>query len=322
MLNSQRRFVDTVRKYCARHGIALEIKSQGWFLVMQRGSQRRLAFGYDLGLNSAVTHRIANDKAATAEVLEICGVPCVPHTLFLKPELNAYVPPVGSWEAMLGLLAKNPDGIVVKPNDGTSGQFVFKVTSKPKLELAVHKIFSLNLSVAISPFLDIEDEVRVVLIDYVPIVVYSKRRPSVVGDGKHSLLETALATIPAEQLSAVLPGMVNDFDQAALDGIVPLGQRHALNWRHNLDAGAEPVLLEQGATREACVQIAVEAAKSIQLRFGSVDVVRVDGSWRILEINSGVMMEALGRLHPDLVDAAYNAALDRVWDSGPGQGHL
>jgi glutathione synthase/RimK-type ligase-like ATP-grasp enzyme len=322
MLNSQRTFVDTVRKYCARHGIALEIKSQGWFLVMQRGSQRRLAFGYDLGLNSAVTHRIANDKAATAEVLEICGVPCVPHTLFLKPELNAYVPPVGSWEAMLGLLAENPDGIVVKPNDGTSGQFVFKVQSKPKLELAVHKIFSLNLSVAISPFLDIEDEVRVVLIDYLPIVVYSKRRPSVVGDGKHSLLETALATIPAEQLSTVLPGMFNDFDQAALDSIVPLGQRHALNWRHNLDSGAEPVLLEQGATREACVQIAVEAAKSINLRFGSVDVVCVDGSWRILEINSGVMMEALSRLHPDLVDAAYSAALDRVWETGSGLEHL
>jgi glutathione synthase/RimK-type ligase-like ATP-grasp enzyme len=316
MLNSQRTFVNTVRKYCARHGIAVEIKSQGWLIVMQRGSQRRLAFGYDLGLNSAVTHRVANDKAATAEVLQMCGVACVPHTLFLKPELNAYVPPVGSWEAMLGLLAENPDGIVVKPNEGTSGQFVFKVMTKPKLELAVYKIFSLNLSVAISPYLDIEDEVRVVLIDYVPIVVYSKSRASVVGDGKRSLLEIALATIPAEKLSTVLPGMVNEFDQAALDGIVPPGQRHALNWRHNLDSGAEPVLLEQGATREACVRIATEAAKSINLRFGSVDVVQVDGSWRILEINSGVMMEALGRLHPDLVDTTYSAALDRVFAEG------
>jgi glutathione synthase/RimK-type ligase-like ATP-grasp enzyme len=316
MLNSQRIFVDTVRKYCQRHGIAMEMKSQGWFIVMQRGSQRRLAFGYDLGLNSSVTHRVANDKAATSEVLEMSGVPCVPHTLFLKPELNAYVPPVGSWEAMLGLLAKHPEGIVVKPNEGTSGQFVFKVTAKPKLELAVHKIFSLNLSVAISPYLDIEDEVRVVLIDDQPIVVYSKRRPSIVGDGKRSLLEIALATIPADKLSAVLPGMVNEFDQAALDRIVPQGQRHALNWRHNLDSGAEPVLLEPGDTRATCIRIATEAAQSINLRFGSVDLVRVDGSWKILEINSGVMMEALSRLHPDLVDAAYAAALDKVFGEG------
>jgi glutathione synthase/RimK-type ligase-like ATP-grasp enzyme len=313
MLNSQRIFVDSVRKYCQRHGIAMEMKSHGWLIVMQRGSQRRLAFGYDLGLNSSVTHRVANDKAATAEVLELSGVPCVPHTLFLKPELNAYVPPVGSWEAMLGLLHENPGGIVVKPNEGTSGQFVFKVTAKPKLELAVHKIFARNLSVAISPFLDIEDEVRVVLMDDQPIVVYSKRRPSVVGDGKRSLLEIALATISADKLSAVLPGMVNEFDQAALDQVVPQGQRHALNWRHNLDSGAEPVLLEPGATRETCIRIATEAAKAIHLQFGSVDLVRVDGAWRILEINSGVMMEALSRSHPELVDAAYTAALDRVF---------
>lgn len=316
MLNSQRSFVNTVKKYCASRGITVEIKSQGWLIVMQRGSQRRLTFGYDLGLNSAVTHRVANDKAATAEVLEMSGIPCVPHTLFLKPELNEYVPPVGSWEAMLDLLRDNPRGIVVKPNEGTSGQFVFKVTAKPKLELAVHKIFALNFSVAISPYLDIEDEVRVVLIDDAPIVVYSKRRPSIVGDGKRSLLEIALATIPADKLSAVLPGMVNEFDQAALDRVVPQGQRHALNWRHNLDSGAEPVLLEPGVTREACVRIATEAAKAISLRFGSVDLVRVDGSWRILEINSGVMMEALSRSHPELVDAAYTAALDRVFGEG------
>jgi hypothetical protein len=49
------------------------------------------------------------------------------------------------------------------------------------------------------------------------------------------------------------------------------------------------------------------------MRFGSIDVVQVDGSWRILEINSGVMMEALGKAHPELVYAANRAALDKVF---------
>jgi hypothetical protein len=35
--------------------------------------------------------------------------------------------------------------------------------------------------------------------------------------------------------------------------------------------------------------------------------------WRVLEINSGVMMEALAKLHPELVQATYDAALDRVF---------
>jgi D-alanine-D-alanine ligase-like ATP-grasp enzyme len=160
---------------------------------------------------------------------------------------------------------------------------------------------------------DIEDEVRVVVVDDLALVVYSKNRPSITGDGKHSLLELALAATPAERRSTVLPGMVGDLDKDDLDAILPLGKRRVLNWRHNLDSGAQPILLEQGETREACVQIAIKAAQAIEIRFGSIDVVRVDGQWKILEINSGVMMEALSRQHPELVYAAYDAALDKVF---------
>jgi glutathione synthase/RimK-type ligase-like ATP-grasp enzyme len=313
MLNSQRIFVDAVTKYCARHGIKFEIRSQGWLIVMQRGARRHFAFGYDVGLNSAMAHRIANDKAATAEVLEISGVPCIPHTLFLSPELNEYIPPTGSWEAMLALLQQHAKGIVVKPNEGTTGRSVFLVTTKPRLELAVKRIFSSSLSLAISPYVDIEDEVRVVVVDDLPLVVYSKNRPSITGDGKHSLLELALVATPPERRTTVLTRLASELDKADLDAILPLGQRRVLNWRHNLDSGAQPILLEQGKTREACVQIAIKAAKAIEIKFGSIDIVQLNGSWHVLEVNSGVMMEALGKLHPDLVYAAYSAALDKVF---------
>lgn len=313
MLNSQRIFVGAARRYCAAHGIGIEIRSEGWLIVMQRGPRRHLAFGYDLGLNSAVAHRIANDKAATAELLQMCGVARIPHTLFLSPDMNEYIPPQLSWEAMLALLRENPDGVVVKPNEGTSGDSVFKVMTEPDLELAVHRIFSSSLGLAISPYVEIQNEIRVVLLDHHPVAVYSKNRPAVTGDGRHSLLELALAATPVERRSAALPGMLGDLDRAALDAIVPAGVRRVLNWRHNLDSGAEPVLLDQGQVRESCVEIAVQAAKAIGIRFGSIDVVQVDGALKILEINSGVMMEALGRQHPDLVYAAYSAALDKVF---------
>ena len=313
MINSQRAFVSAIKKYCNRHGIIVEMRSQGWLVSMQRGTERRFAFGYDLGLNSAVAHRIANDKAATSEVLEICGIPCIQHTLFLSPKLYKYIEPSGSWQKMLDLLNTARGGIVVKPNEGTGGKSVFKVTDESQLERAVHEIFSSENSLAISPYVKIENEVRVILIDYHPIVVYCKQRPSIIADGKRSILQLAMATIPTEQLSNVLSGMIEE--KAALDEVLPTGERRALNWRHNLGAGALPVLLDEGATRDACVRIAQEAARSIKLRFGSIDVVLIDGNWRILEINSGVMMEALGKSHPDLVDAAYAAALESVFDS-------
>ncbi len=314
MLNSQRIFVDAVKRYCSDHGIAVDIRSQGWLIVMRRELKTHFTLGYDVGLNSAMAHRIANDKSATAEVLAMSGIACIPHTLFLNPRLNAHIPPQGSWEAMVDLLDRSPRGIVIKPNEGTSGRDVFLATRRPALELAVNKIFASHLSLAISPYVEIEDEVRVILIDDVPAVVYRKDRPAVAGDGKHSLLELALAATPPERRSTVLPGMLADLDRAELDAILPLGQRRVLNWRHNLDSGATPVVLQEGEIRQACVRLAIRAAQAIGIRFASVDVVRVDGNWRVLEINSGVMMEALSKRHPELVYATYSAALDKVFE--------
>jgi glutathione synthase/RimK-type ligase-like ATP-grasp enzyme len=313
MLNSQRLFVDAVKRYGAEHGIDIEIKSQGWLIVMRRGPRRHLAFGYDVGLNSAVAHRIANDKAAASEVLAGSGVACIPHTLFLSPEMSEYVPPRRSWQEMMALLERNPGGIVVKPNEGTSGDFVFRVSTAPALELAAHRIFASNSGLAISPYVEIENEIRVVLLDRQPLAVYRKSRPAVTGDGRHSLLELALAATPAELRSAVLPAMLGELDRTALDAIVPAGQQRLLNWRHNLDSGSQPVLLEPGEVRDACVAIAADAAQAIGIRFGSIDVVETGGGLKILEVNSGVMMEALGRQHPELVYAAYSAALDKVF---------
>jgi glutathione synthase/RimK-type ligase-like ATP-grasp enzyme len=264
MSGDQRFFVDAIRRYCRAHDIVCEVKSQGWLIIMRRDERRHLAFGYDIGLNSAIAHRLANDKSATAEVLTHSGIACIPHTLFLSPKLGKYAPAGGAREAMLGLLQAHPYGLVAKPNEGTSGRFVFKVTNEADLDHAMGEIFASHLGLAISPFVEIEEEVRVILLDGEPRVVYSKERIS--------------------------------------------------DWRHNLDFGARPILLEQGAAREACIAMALQAANAIGIRFASIDIVRVAGSLKVLEINSGVMMEVLGEHHPELVYATYAAALDKVFE--------
>jgi len=264
MPGGRRIFVDAITKYCAGRGIACEVKSQGWLIVMQRGDQRRFALGYDLGLNSAISHRIASDKAATSDILAMSGIPCVAHTQFSNPLLADYAPAAGLHEAMRDLLRQHPPGVVVKPNEGTSGRLVFKAMKEAELDAAAHDIFASHLSLAISPFVEIAEEVRVVLIDDTPLVAYAKQRGA--------------------------------------------------DWRHNLDLGARPVLLPPGAAHDACVALAIRAAQAIGIRFASVDVVRTAGEWKVLEINSGVMMETLGEHHPDLVQAAYTAALDKLFE--------
>jgi glutathione synthase/RimK-type ligase-like ATP-grasp enzyme len=323
MFNSQRIFVDAVKRYCSEHGITIEVRSQGWLIVMRPepdapAHKTHYTFGYDVGLNSAIAHRIANDKSATAEVLTLSGVACIPHTLFLNPRLHAHSSPQGSWPAMLRLLDEHPAGVVVKPNEGTSGKSVFLAMNRPTLELAVDRVFAFSPSLTISPFVEIDDEVRVILIDETPAVVYRKDRPSVMGDGERSLLELALAATPPARRSTVLPGLLADFARVELDAIVPHGQRRLLNWRHNLDSGATPELLDDGEIRQACVALAISAARVVGIRFASIDVVSTSGRWHVLEVNSGVMMESLSRLHPELVQATYSAALDKVFGESDG----
>jgi glutathione synthase/RimK-type ligase-like ATP-grasp enzyme len=310
VLTSQRIFLESVKKYCLAHDIAIEVRSGGWLVIMQRGSQRRVAFGYDVGLNSAVAHQVANDKSACVEVLKLAGVACIPHTLFLGSKLSAHIPGSGSLEAMLTLLDQHPQGLVVKPNEGTSGELVFRVTTRAQLEQAVARIFSSYPSLAISPYVEIKSEIRFVVLDDRVLLAYIKLRPSVFGDGVHSLRELMQRTASADQLKVI----ADDFSAAELDAIPPAGKLRDINWRHNLEFGAEPVLLKRREMQHFGLELAMKAAQAVRIRFASIDVVETDGQMHVLEVNSGVKMEVFGKRAPDLVEAVYEQALDKVFE--------
>src|ERR1700759_5685909 len=140
MSGSNRIFVDAITKHCADHGIACEVKSQGWLIGMGRDGVRRFALGYDLGLNSAISHRIASDKAATSDILAMSDIPHIAHIQFSNPVLAEYVPASGLRDAMVGVVQQYSQGVVVKPNEGTSGRLVFKVTNDSELDEAARKI--------------------------------------------------------------------------------------------------------------------------------------------------------------------------------------
>ncbi|MGY3442106.1 MULTISPECIES: ATP-grasp domain-containing protein [unclassified Bradyrhizobium] len=309
VLISQRTFLETIKKYCLAHDIAVEVRSGGWLLILTKDDARHLVIGYDVGLNSAVAHQVANDKSACAEVLAAAGVPAIPHTLFLGARLSKHIPGSDSLDAMQRLLDAHPHGLVVKPNEGTSGELVVRVTTRDQLEAAVARILAAHPSLAISPYVAIKHEVRFIVLDDSALLAYVKLRPSVVGDGIHSLRELAHKAAHADQLKTI----TDDFSPAVLDGIPAKGEVRIINWRHNLDSGAEPALLKSKEMPSFGSALAIKAAQALRIRFASIDVVQADGGWQILEVNSGVKMEALGRRAPDLVEMIYSAALDKVF---------
>lgn len=301
----ERFFVGAVRDYGRRRGIDIDVRADGWLIAMRRGAQQHHALGYDIGLNSAIAHRLATDKSATADVLAHAGVRCIPHHLFIDPRI---VPRPGLREAMRELLAQAPHGLVLKPNDGTAGRLVIRATTERELDDAVARIFTASQALAISPFRDIAQEVRVILLGEAPMAAYRKERLRVTGDGVRTLRQLARAVAPDARLDEIAPEP---------DAVVPAGETRLACWRHNLDAGATPVLLADGEDHAACVALARDAARAIGITFASIDIVCVDGAWAVLEINSGVMMESFGRRYPDIARATYDAALDRVFGIDP-----
>jgi ribosomal protein S6--L-glutamate ligase len=63
----------------------------------------------------------------------------------------------------------------------------------------------------------------------------------------------------------------------------------------NLGKGAKPVDIVTEDTKSALEELARQTCSALTLRLASVDIVRIDGNLRILEVNDGIMMEYYAR---------------------------
>jgi glutathione synthase/RimK-type ligase-like ATP-grasp enzyme len=311
----------------------------------ERPLRVRHVHGYAFDLNPAATHMIACDKAATAEVLASAGVACVPHRLVLHPSMSKFVPMrEGSWRTMLSAFEEWGRDVVVKENEGTGGRGVSRCTSVIELERAAYGLLARHDSLAVCPYVPIASETRLVVLHGACVLAYEKVRATVVGDGVHSVLQLMtraseraherareratthaasgkahadagdeVGSLSRAATAALLENLAED-ERGLLTRVPAVGAVVPLNWRHNLGQGATArVLREDSAELAEHVRLARAAAEALNLRFGSVDVVRDEaGRLRILEINSGVMMEFLARTLPEgeaIARRVYGAAL-------------
>ncbi|MEO6325756.1 MAG: RimK-like protein [Thermoanaerobaculia bacterium] len=283
---------------CQQRGIELTSFSSDWVFCLQRDSKTAYVLGYDFGLNTATSQLIAKDKVATADLLTFHGVPCVEHRLVNSPLLAEFVPVGGNWPLLLAYFEEHNRDLVCKPNDGTGGSDVFRARSPVQLEAAIHRLLQRSRSCCVSPFVAIANEFRAILVKGESMIVYSKDRPTLRGDGVRTvrdlLVERLLTGASATVEAALLQG---DRDaHLDLDAVLADGEVLPLDWRHNLGKGALPeVEGEASRRREEITDLARRAASAIGITAASVDIVAVEGRLLVLEINSGIMMESFAR---------------------------
>jgi len=307
MSNTERQLVKIIKEICCEKNIPLHTFSYDWILQLNAPSKPIFIYGYQFQNNSATAQLITNDKSALSDILRENHIPTVEHIFFRTPENMSYLGKSGNWKPMLALLEKH-GALVLKPNDGTGGNHVYKVTTLPELENAVFSILQSNLSLSVSPFYEIESEYRVIVLDHSVELIYKKEIPYLTGDGEKSLYNLCLEKY---ENTSLLFGL-----QKPLDFVLPFGETLSLEWKHNLGKGASAKIIEDEKIQRELSELALSAAKLLDIHFSSIDIIQTNGHFKILEINSGIMMESFSMQSEEnylTAKAIYEKALNALF---------
>jgi hypothetical protein len=293
--NNERTLVRAVKEIANELSLKLDAFSQDWIIRLEKGDQAKHIFGYNFDLNRASSQLITNDKCATAELLAHNKIAVVEHRLFLRPNLAGYVASEGNWDEMSAYFRSNNSSLVCKSNTGTGGNHVYLARTPLELELAVHKLFSSNRAIALSPFVNIDSEYRLIMLDGICELAYEKVRPAVVGDGCSTLLELIFRNYPASILADNLIADLSEKDSTLLSSIPTQNEYVALTWKHNLGKGAKAVEINNQSLKSSLSEIALACMNALNLNFVSIDIIQSNDRFLVMEINSGVMMESYSR---------------------------
>ncbi|MFY9228045.1 MAG: ATP-grasp domain-containing protein [Candidatus Microsaccharimonas sp.] len=152
--------VKALRHICDEQSIALTSFSNDWLFELSRNNITRRILGYKFDLNSGVAAQTTEDKVASSMILAAHDVPAVPHTL-VRTKNTTY-----DW--------KNPDynQVVVKPLVGSGGIGVRLFQNQGQAGEWMNS--QTTDGWAISPFVSIKREIRLIVLDGEVLLAYEK----------------------------------------------------------------------------------------------------------------------------------------------------
>ena len=103
-----------------------------------------------------------------------------------------------------------------------------------------------------------------------------------------------MSTVGKLLAEAIVKGQIHSFlvpNEAELSKVPEKGKTYLLNWKHNLGQGASALTLSIPDLEEELVSLVKKTAKALGIRFASIDMIKTEAGWKVLEVNAGVMME-------------------------------
>ena len=272
MAAGRKNFGKLIRLIAEEEGIRVTGFSGDWAFRLEKDGKVRFTVGYHFPLNLSSAKELCQDKCLTYEVLSAAGVPAAEHLFFPNPVSVAGIDRDAALQRALSILAEGRE-VVVKNNYGTGGNQVFRVKTEEELLSTVETVYQKSYAASFSPFYEIKEEYRVVMLDGAPRLTIRKERESRINEK---------------------------------------GEKEYLNWKHNLGQGATGIVVTDPEVLEKLYPIAKAAVKTLGVRFCSADIIETEEGFMILEVNAGVMLEHFSGQSPEcfaLAKEVYRAAI-------------
>lgn len=287
-------FIEIINQIGEELGIKVTHLVDNWLTILEKDGQIHYITGYKFDLNNHGIGNIMDDKGLFHDLLVLKKLPVIEQkNIYKKYDVTK----------VLDYFYEHNHHLIVKGNMGTCGNCVYLINDGHELLEKLDYLLGLQDSISISPYYDIENEYRVIILNNEARVVYGKIKPVVIGDGIHTIGELS-----------------SDFNSYFLkhkpsnSEYIPREDEHVeIDFRFNLSNGAILFTNIETNLKKQIVDLALEVASKCQIIFGSIDIIYTKNhQLLVLEANSGVMMNNYIKLCPNGYNDAYNVFYDAI----------
>ena len=266
-----------IEEICNEENIDYKLISENWVMILTKNNITKCISGYRFPLNDHALGSVIDDKYAFYDLCKLKDLPIIEHNILFNPNSK-----IGN--NTMNLLKKyfikyNKD-VVIKPNLGTEGTDVYHITDYDNLVEITNELFKNNFSISICPFYKIDNEYRVVVLNNKVKLIFEKSKPVVIGDGNSSIKDLLIKLNPYYFTKI---NFNKDYDRVLLNN-----EKYEYDWRFNLSKGATAKLVENKDLYQKLSDIALNVTNTINAIFVSVDIIKCQNNYYLIEMNSGV----------------------------------
>ena len=313
-MNDNKPFFKMIDEICEEKNIMQEKISFGWIRKLTKNNESHSIIRYEFDLNSAVSYEIAKDKYATYAMLKNNNIPMVEHNAIFNPvSRSEYFDE--NFKLIIDMNLKKYGKLVIKANDSCKGKDVYAFDNLLDGIAIVQKLFEEGFPlVVVCPYTDIKYEYRATYLDGEIVYLYKKEKPFVIGDGKSTIEE--LLNIKNNNIDVKIDTDAN----LNLKYIPKENEKIVVSWKHNLSSGANAKKIDVDEKNyDKIISLAKNAAKTIGIRFASVDIMEENesGELSIMEINGSVCMNKFSEIVENGYEIAkeiYSKAIDKMFN--------